>query len=145
MWFSEAWAVDGKHWHAYASIGDRDEFAAVPISRPGRLELSPDAVLATPDEVADFVASWVSSRSGRPMVYAMAEREWVQVGDAADVERIRGDYALIAARSDSAYVQLALESGREDLYVEAVGDDECVGHDDQPTGDSSGAGSGDPR
>lgn len=147
-WFSEAWETAGVHWHAYASVGDRDEFAVVPLARVQRLELTPDAVLATPDEVGDYIAEWVGSRDGRPTVFAPGDGVWVEVGDAADMERIRGDYALIAARGDSAYVHLALGGGREDLYLEAVIDD-CNGHhDDQHDGpggardaaDAAGAG-----
>lgn len=136
QWFSEAWLEVGAHWHAYAAIGDPDEPGAVPPLRVQRLELAPDAVLRSPDEVGDYVAGWVASREDRPYVYAPGERVWVQVGDEADMERIRGEYALIAARGDSAYVHLALGGERKALYLEAVTNDHCNGHhDDRPGGD----------
>lgn len=116
---SEAW--NGKHWHAYLQT----DSAGRSVARWQRLQREPDAVLTSPDAVAEWIEQRLLELGERRTVWASADREWVEIGDADDLAHLYGEHVVIASRGDSIYTDIYHPDQRIELYVEAVNVDDC--------------------
>lgn len=119
---SEAWR--GKHWHAYLETDPAEK----PVDRWQRLQRAPDAVLSSPDDVAEWIEQRLIELGERRKVRAIADREWVEIGDADDLAHLFGEHIVIASRGDSIYTDAYHSARRIELYVEAVSVDDCDRH-----------------
>jgi len=117
---SDAWR--GKHWHAYIETDP----ASRSLSRWQRLETSPDEVLTSPDVVAEWIEVRVIEMGERRQVMAVADRQWVEIGDARDLAHLYAEHFVIASRGDSIYTDVYHSERKIHLYVEAVTADECA-------------------
>ncbi|MDV6012219.1 hypothetical protein [Haloechinothrix sp. LS1_15] len=120
---SDAWRWRGVHWHAY--LLPRSDTARWRY-RHVRLETAPDAVLADPVAVADWIERHTRARIQRRRTWAPAEQRWVSCGDAEELARARRMHLAIASRGDSLYVDVPTASGVICLFVEAISDEHCT-------------------
>src|SRR5438445_634908 len=93
---TDAWRWDGVHWHAYAGTRD-DARAARPHGREARLAQAPEAVLTTPDEVADWIDGHIREHLNQQRVWAIRDNEWICIGDEDDRARLWKFHAAIAS------------------------------------------------
>lgn len=122
-----AWAADEKHWHAYVERNvDPRERA---IDRWQRIQREPDAVLRSPEAVAEWIEQRVIELGEKRKTMAIADRAWVEIGDAEDLAHAYGEHVVIAARGDSIYTDVLHAEARIELFVEAVTADDCNHHD----------------
>lgn len=129
MWIEEpdAWATKGVHWHVYIDIHDGTQWWS--STRVDRLQRIPDAVLRTPEEVADWVADMTGKHACRREVHLIGPTGGVGwVGDDGHVEHDRGRNLDVACRGDSVYADVRRENDSLLLWVEAV--TECPGGHD---------------
>lgn len=122
---SGAWREDGKHWHAYCQPGEDRPHAA---DRVRRLHRQPDAVLASPEEVAEWIEARIIELGGTRKVRAVADGEWVEIGDADDLAHLYGEHIVIACRGHSIYTDVYHPDQHIELYVEAVSANDCDQH-----------------
>lgn len=117
---SGAWRDRGTHWHAYLETEP-----AVGLARWQRIQREPDAVLRSPDAVAEWIEQRILELGDRRKVRAIADNEWVEIGDADDLAHLYGEHIVIASRGDSLYTDVYHPDKRIELYVEAVNADDC--------------------
>lgn len=119
---SGAWR--GKHWHAYVErdVDPRES----PVDRWERIRRAPDAVLMSPEAVAEWIEQRVIELGERRKTMAIADRQWVEIGDADDLAHLYGEHIVIASRGDSIYTDVFHAEKRIELYVEAVTADDCA-------------------
>ncbi|MCU1687052.1 MAG: hypothetical protein JWQ81_7791 [Amycolatopsis sp.] len=122
------WRELGVHWHAYRERGSVRNPAVPSIDRVRRLDTAPLAALYTPDEVAEWIEAQTRDLGERRTVRAIAEREWVEIGDTDDLNHLYSENVLIAARGDSIYTDIYSESENIQLFLEVVSAHECPGH-----------------
>lgn len=112
------WILRGVHWHGYVHLPGKP----LPISRQDRLRLVPHRVLATPDDVADWLLEQGQAYLRRRQVYLLGEQ--VQVSTAEDAVHTRGwDHDQFAA-SEARCVYVG--HGPVLLYAEIVSHDLCA-------------------
>jgi intein/homing endonuclease len=111
----------GAHWHAYVEMDDSNRS----LSRFQRLGRTPDATLSSPDGVAEWIEARIMELGERRRVMAIADREWVEIGDARDLAHLYAENFVIASRGDSIYTDVYHSTRTIRLYVEALTDDEC--------------------
>lgn len=116
---SQAWR--GKHWHAYLETGRAERS----VARWQRLQCDPDAVLESPDAVAEWIEQQILELGGTCKVMAVADRQWVEINDADDLAHLFGEHVVIASRGDSIFTDIYHPDQRIELYVEAVSVDDC--------------------
>lgn len=112
---------DGVHWHATSECGSRR-----PVDRVRLRRAAPDAVLRSPCAVAMWIDARTREHVQHREVYAGWDRMWVAIGDEDDLEHLRQENCLIAARGDSIHTDIYSPAERHALYVEAVTDEECT-------------------
>lgn len=123
---SGAWRDDGKHWHAYCEHNaDPSERS---VDRMHRIRRDPDAVLRSPDEVAEWIERRILELGARTSVMAPADKAWVEIGDADDLAHLFGEHVVIASHGDSIYTDVFHPRARIELYIEAVTADVCDLH-----------------
>lgn len=122
---SGAWREDGKHWHAFQQDDDGEQVA---VDRWRRLQRQPDAVLHSPDEVAEWIEARIIELGGKRKVRAVADGVWVEIGDADDLAHLFGEHIVVASRGDSIYTDVWHPDKRMELYIEAVSPDVCDQH-----------------
>lgn len=122
---SDAWRGEGKHWHAYREV---DAPPPGSVDRCRQLRRAPDEVLRSPDEVAEWIERQVLELGERRKVRAIADAEWVEIGDADDLAHLFGEHVVIASRGDSIYTDIYHSERRIELLVEAVSGDDCSQH-----------------
>lgn len=120
---SSAWCEDGKHWHAYCQTGD-DRASAV--ERWRRLQREPDALLCSPDEVAEWIEARIIELGATREVRAVADGEWVEIGDADDLAHLYSEHIVVACRGHTIYTDVYHPDKHIELYVEAVNRDVCA-------------------
>lgn len=113
----------GKHWHAYCEH-DVDP-AERPADRMRRIQRDPDAVLRSPDEVAEWIEARILELGVKTRVFAAGDQQWVEIGDADDLAHLFGEHIVIASRGDSIYTDVHHLDRKIELYVEAVTVDVC--------------------
>lgn len=123
---SGAWISDGKHWHAFCQTGQDGHSG--PGERWQRIQRPPDAVLTSPEEVAEWIEARILELGGTRKVRALTEGEWVEIGDANDLAHLFGEHIVIASRGDSIYTDVFHPDRHIELYVEAVSRDVCDEH-----------------
>jgi hypothetical protein len=93
------------------------------------LDTEPDAVLTSPVAVADWIEQETRAHIHPRRTWALAERSWVEFGDADDLARSRINHLVTASRGDAVYLDVPTSSLPLDLFVEAVTDDQCDRHE----------------
>lgn len=123
------WRRRGVHWHAYSSA---DTAPGYPRNRTDRLDLPPEAILRTPEEVADWIASRTREQIDcRPVRFLPLEKGMRgTLGDERHLELDRHSDLRAAGRGDSLYTDIPRQSDRLHLWAEAVTSDECEGAHD---------------
>lgn len=114
----------GRHWHAYLEVDPAEQA----VDRCQRLQREPDAVLDSPDDVAEWIEQRLLELGERRKVRAVVDRDWVEIGDAEDLAHLYGEHVAMASRGDSIYTDAYHTTRRVELYVEAVSADDCDRH-----------------
>lgn len=129
----DQWREKGVHWHAY--IEPRDGSEMQPGGRACRLRRVPDAVIRTPEEVADWIAGMTRKHAQRQQIRLIGPRGGVgHVGDEGHIEHDMGGDLDAACRGNSVYADFPRDNDRLHLWVEAVTADDCPGvHERQET------------
>lgn len=116
---SDTWR--GAHWHAYIETDDENRSLSR-FQRPGR---TPDATLSSPDGVAEWIEARIIELGERRRVMAIADRDWVEIGDYSDLAHAYTENFAIASRGDLIYTDVYHSARTIRLCVEALTDDEC--------------------
>lgn len=81
--------------------------------------------LAHPEQVAEWIEARIIELGGTRQLRAIADGEWVQIGDADDLARLFGEHVVVACRGHSIYTDVYHPDQHIALFVEAVGPDVC--------------------
>lgn len=120
----DEWARVGVHWHGYVEVCDGSETG--PSVRHARLQRTPEAVLASPDAAADWIAETTARHALHRKVRLIGPCGGVgHVGDEGHLAHLFREHAEIASRGDSVYFDCLGENGRLHLWCEAVTADQC--------------------
>jgi hypothetical protein len=119
------WKSLGIHWHAYSERSETPTRAR--STRQERLATPPQAVFATPEQAADWIAVMTGRHSHRQPVWLIgSDGDWAAVGDDGHVLHERHSALVGLRRGDSHYSDCRGAEGRLHLWVEAVTPAECA-------------------
>ncbi|SDK80510.1 hypothetical protein SAMN04487820_11346 [Actinopolyspora mzabensis] len=115
--------IDGRlHWHAYV---EADDSAAERSDRTKRLSRSPDRVLHTPDDAAEWLAEMTRKHAQRRRIRLLGERAWAELADEDQLSRDLERDLEVLCHGHSLYTDVPRETDRLRLHVEAVDSSEC--------------------